>query len=217
MHPAWVLGSLLVTAAIVAPTAAADDWDFYLVADDATTAYGDSAVLRAQLWDPDGFNCPCPEPGRQVDFYVDGVYVGTDVTNSGGFAYLVVGSPDWHVGTHVITAKYDDYVSPGTPSQDDAVLTIVQETTVLEARDGYLEARLTDNEGNALEGFPIRFSATSPLGIHDLCIAFTGSDGVARCSGQVGAGITPADGVAYNADYDGSLDHAASADTGNLA
>jgi hypothetical protein len=62
----------------------------------------------------------------------------------------------------------------------------------------------------------LRFSVTSPLGIHDLCIAFTGADGVARCSAQIGAGISPADKVVYNADYDGSLDFAASADQGNL-
>jgi hypothetical protein len=150
---AWVLGSLLLTAAFVAPTAAADH-DLYLIASNATTAYGDSVTLSAQLWNPNGFTCPCPVSGRQVDFYVDGAYVGTDVTNSGGFAYLLVASPTWHVGTHVIRAQYDDFESPATPATATAILTIVQETTVLEARDGYLGARLTDEEGNPWPGWP---------------------------------------------------------------
>lgn len=214
--PLLAAALVLTLAGIPAPAAA--DHNRFLVAFDAAAAYGDTANLRAQLLDPSDF-CPvnpCPVAGAQVDFFVDGAYQGTDVTNSGGFALLNVASPAWHPGDHVILARYDRFSNPGNPATDTAVLAIAQEATLLAARDGYLEARLTDDEGSPLAGLPVRFYATSPAGDHDLCTAFTDPGGDARCTAATGAGVSPLDVAAYTASFDGTADYVAASDGANL-
>lgn len=213
-----VAGALL---AALAPTAAADH-DYFLVGFDASTSYGDSVTLKAQLLEPDS-DCPrhgCPVSGRQVDFYVDGDFVGTDVTNSGGFAYLLIeAAPAWHVGEHEIRAQYDHRASPASAATVVTVLTIVEETTVLAAHDGYLEARLTDDDREALVGFAVTFWKDSPLGEHEICTAFTDGTGTARCVDATGAGVTPLDHAAteYRATFAGTSDYVAAGDAAVLA
>lgn len=83
----------------------------------------------------------------QVDFYFDGAYVGTDITNSAGYACLrIADSSAWHVGAHAIRAQFERY--PRGAATDLAVLTVGAETTELVAREGYLEARVTDDDAN---------------------------------------------------------------------
>lgn len=216
MRISLIVAGVLTTALVAAPPAAADH-TVAIVAFDAATSYGDAVTLAARLVDPSDFcpSAPCPVIGRQVDFYVDGAYVGTDVTNSGGYAYLLLtAAPSWHAGAHDVRVQYDR--ASGGAATDAATLTISPEATVLAVRDGYLEARLTDDDGAALAGFAVAFYATSPLGTHDLCTAFTDGTGLARCSGQVGAGATPLDALTYGATFAGTRDYVGSGGRANL-
>ncbi len=214
-----LLCAAVVVAALAAAVPARADHGFVITASDATTAYGDTVTLNARLVDPDSgcFTSFCPASNRQVDFYVDGAFVGTDLTNSGGYAHLlIVADPTWHVGSHVITARYERESPAAT---DDAVLKIVSETTGVDARDGYLEAQLLDNDGAALVGFAIRFHVTGPdAEEHDLCTAFTDATGSARCTPVSGVGVTPFDAAetTYTATFDGTGDFTASEGTATL-
>lgn len=214
-----VIAALLVLAGL-APTASADHSTF-IVAFDSSTAYGDLVTLKAQLLEPedDCFGRACPVVGRQVDFYVDGAYVGTDVTNSGGFAYLLIESAQaWHPGTHEIRAQYDRFVVPSRPAVALAKLTIAPEATLLAAHDGYLEAQLTDDDNVPLVGFAVRFSKPTAAGDHEICTAFTDATGTARCVAATGAGVTPLDHAAseYRATFAGTGDYVRAVDAAVL-
>ncbi|MCA1812571.1 MAG: hypothetical protein LC624_01310, partial [Halobacteriales archaeon] len=204
------------------PGLASADHETFLVGSDSATQYGDAAHLRAQLWTLCGFNdqSTCPVNGAQVDFYVDGAYVGTDISDAGGYADLLASSQDWHVGTHVVTAQYDRFTTPSTPATVDSTLTVVQEATATTASRGYLQAQLLDDENAALVGFPVRFYVTDPLGnTHDICTAYTDATGTARCLPVTGAGLSQAnlDATRYTASFDGSGDFVASDGSANLA
>lgn len=214
----YALPILIVLAVLPLPLAAADHGTF-IVAGDSATDFGDAVTFAARLLEPDSdcaFNV-CPVVGRQVDFYIDGAYLGTDVTNSGGYAYLrVEDSSAWHVGIHEIRAQYDRY--HGGAAVDLGVLTVTEETTVLVAREGYFEARLTDDDATPLAGELVRFSYVSAAGEQDVCDAYTDLDGVASCASENGAGVTPLDlaQTSYKATFDGTSDLLASTDDGAL-
>jgi hypothetical protein len=206
----------LVAMVALAPMVASADHDHYFAPGiNAATAYGDPVTLSARLLETDSDDhCPpniCPAVGKQVDFYVDNEYVGTDVTNSGGFAYLLLtAAQKWHAGTYTIRAQYDRASPPATVS---SVLTINRETTALTARDGYLEARLLDNDNVVVTGQPVTFKLISPAGEHEACTAFTDLDGVARCVPVTGAGVTPVDALMYKAVFGGTGDYIGAEDT----
>lgn len=201
----------LLLALAIAPGARADH-SYFLEASPATTRYGDDVTLTARLRDGNAacVGGPCGVPGVEVDFYVDGAYVGTDVTNSGGYAYLLLTSQaSWHAGSHAVRVQFDRFSFPD-PAVATTTLTVLSEVTVLAARDGYLEARLTDDDAAALEGFAIRFDKDG----QELCTAFTDSAGAARCLPWTGAGATPLDAAAggYTATFAGTGDFVASSD-----
>lgn len=207
--------AMLVVA--VAPLAAAEHTEHDIEAFDASGDFGDEATLTARLvhTEAGGFSdedCPCPEEGEQVDFLVDGEFVGTDRTDENGEADLIVDlDRDWHPGDHTITARYD--TEDGHEVTDTAILTISEETTELEAHDGYLEAQLTDDEDDALVGEPVNFTVLLPGGQEQhVCTAFTDGTGTASCLPFTGAGIQN-DAVAYRADYAGDEDFRSASDT----
>lgn len=200
------------------PLAAADHTSF-LTGADVATQYADPVTFSARLAEPNS-DCPlgsCPLTSRQVDFYVDGAYVGTDVTNSGGFAYLRIDDTSaWHVGLHSVRAQYDR--SAGGAATITTKLTVSQETTVLVAREGYFQARLTDDDANPLAGADVRFSYVSPAGEQNVCHAYTDADGVASCVPLTGAGLNVVNAAeaSYKATFDGTSDFVASTDNGAL-
>lgn len=210
----------LVLAVTLAPVVARADHDHYFQTPgfDSSTAYGDPVTLSARLLEVDNEdNCPpnpCPAREKQVDFYVDGEYVGTDRTNSGGYAYLLItAAQKWHVGQHSIRAQYD---RTGAPATVTSTLTIIKEVTVMSARDGYLEARLLDDDNVPVTGQAVTFYTISPLPEHEVCTAFTDFDGNARCIPVTGAGVTPLDSAMYRADFTGTGDYEGSTDTAAL-
>lgn len=209
--------AILVLATILCATMAGvparADHDFVIQGFDATTNYGDDVTLVARLLDTDEDpdDCaggpPCPESGKQVDFYVNGAYVGTDITNAGGFAYLLlVAEQIWHVGTHEIRVQYDRDSLPINPATDTAVLTINKEPTIMTAREGYLEARLTTDDNEPVIGQLVRFEFNN----NEFCLSFTDFDGVGRCLPVTGVGVSRADIVQYTAEFDGTSDYVAS-------
>lgn len=215
--PRFLIVALIVAAAL-APMAASADHNafFFSPAFNSSTAYGDPVTLTARLLEPD-HDCPdnaCPESNRQVDFYVDGEFVGTDVTNSGGYAHLLItAAQKWHVGSHQIRAVYERAIPPATIT---STLTITKETTDLTAQAGYLQARLLDNDNVAVTGQPVTFWLITPAGEIEACTAYTDLDGNARCVPATGAGTTPADTVMYRAAFAGTGDYIGAEDTAAL-
>lgn len=206
----------LVALVALAPIAARADHEHYFQTPgfNSSTAYGDPVTLSARLLETDDDDhCPpnpCPARGSQVDFYVDGEYAGTDVTNSGGYAYLLITSAQkWHVGSHTVRAQYD---RTGAPATVTSTLTIVKETTILSAREGYYEARLLDDDNVPVTGQAVTFS----LGGLETCTAFTDFDGNARCIPMTGAGLSPLNAVQYEARFVGTGDYLESTATANL-
>lgn len=214
------LAAVLLATAFVPGPAGADHTTFLLAAD-AATNYGDAVTLVGQLLDTNDFcpgGPPCPVGGRQVDFYVDDAYVGTDVTNAGGFAYLLLtAAPSWHAGDHSIRVQYDRSNSPGVPAVATSVLTIRPEVTVVDAQAGYLRATIADDDGAALGGKSVRFTVTDPQGgVHDICTAVSDATGNAQCTGIVGAGLNPAGLLQYEARFDGTGDYVGDTDAAYL-
>jgi hypothetical protein len=210
----------LVAMIALAPMVARADHDHFFQKPgfDSATDYGDPVTLSARLLEVDhDDNCPpnpCPSTGKQVDFYVDNEYVGTDITNSGGYAYLLITSAQkWHVGSYTIRAQYDRATPPATVT---STLTISKEATLMTARDGYLEARLLDNDNVVVTGQSVTFWLVSPAGEHELCTAFTDLDGVARCIPVTGAGMTPINAPKYRAVFNGTGDYVESSDDATL-
>lgn len=213
---AIAIATVLVIATAPAP-ATADHEETEIVAFDATGDYGDDVALQAQLFETHPFDdeCPCPEEGEQVDFLIDGEYVGTDITDEGGYADLKIDlDRDWDAGEHTITARFDhEHDDVAVSETDTATLTILEETTELDAHDGYLEAHLTDDEDDPLVDAPVNFTAILPTGdeVH-VCTAFTDGDGFASCPPITGVGISN-DLVTYRADYIDDDNHLPSNDT----
>lgn len=209
----------LVLLVGLAPMVASADHDIHFQTPgfNAAAAYGDPVTLSARLLDGDD-DChngpPCPESGKQVDFYVDGEYVGTDISNSGGYAYLLITAMQkWHVGAHEIRAQYDRASPPATVT---STLTISKEITAITARDGYLEARLLDNDNVPVTGQAVTFWLVHPLSETELCTAFTDFDGIARCIPVTGAGVTPIDSIEYRAAFTGTGDYYGTSDNAKL-
>lgn len=222
MRSALITLGLLIMASIVVPLPAAADHNTFVVASDAATNYGDAVTLKGQLLDREDFGCtpnPCPVSGRQVDFYVDGAFVGTDVTNSGGYAYLLLtAAPNWHAGTHEVRVQYDRRNTPTAPAVDLATLTISPEVTIVDAQTGYLRATVNDDDNTPLEGQSVRFTVTDPNGeVRNLCTAVSDADGNAQCTqALVGAGIAPLGLIQYEARFDGTGDYVADLDAAFL-
>lgn len=213
----FLVGMAFVTA--ILPGTANADHNNFLIGFASAGSYGDVITFKAQLVepDPDCGGTTCPISNRQVDFFVDGQFIGTDVTNSGGYAILNAASQDWHVGNHRIDVRYDRS-SGGAPATVISQLTIVPEGSLLAARSGYLEARLTDNDNTPMSGFAVRFHVTTPNGEQELCTAFTDAAGNARCTPATGAGLSPLDAAetTYHATFDGTSDYSGSSDDATL-
>lgn len=219
MRTSYKLCATLAVLSFALPAFA--DSDAYIVLPNAQTKYRDSVTFVARLLDPTGAGCnavPCPEPGGEIHFYVDGSYMGSSVTDLGGYAYLRLDAlPEWHVGNHVLQAVYHRYVENVPPALATATLTIKAEVTKLTARDRYLEAELRDDEGNALVGYEVIFSVTIPEhGDEPICSAITDHTGTARCSSPSGFGVGRANSGEYNVDFFGTADYVPSRDQGNL-
>lgn len=211
----------IVACALFASVPARADHEFVIQAFDASTNYGDVVTLSARLLDTDDNDCaggpPCPESGDQVDFYVDGDYVGTDITNAGGFAYLLISvAQEWHTGAHEFRAQYDRHSLPANPATDTAVLTINREVMAMAAREGYFEAQLLTDDNEPVSGLPVRFHFNGPNGENDFCLAYTDFDGNASCVPVTGAGISPLDVVEYWATFDGNGDYVEASDSSTL-
>lgn len=205
-----ILAATLVLAA-AAPTATASH-DAEMVADDQEAAFGDAVTLTATLFEEDD-ECPCPADDKQVDFYVDGEYVGTDLTDEAGNADLRIEMPrDWHPGNHTILAEWDGDDDHRVPANDTATLTITKETTELTAHDGYLEAQLTDDEDEPLAGQPVTFTTTVAGQTQEICTAYSDGTGLATCTLATGAGIQHAV-VSYEATFAGDADHVSASDS----
>lgn len=209
--------SLLALTLPILPLAAADHGPLLLGADVATN-YGDAVTFRARLVEP-WWGCPnglCSLPGRSVDFYVDGAYAGSDVTNSGGYAYLLIADTSaWHAGAHEVRAQYDRFDGGATTAL--SALTVSPEPTRLLAREGYAQSRLTTDDAAPLAGALVRFSLVTPAGEREVCHAYTDADGVASCVPVAGVGVSPTGAASYKATFDGTGDYAASTDGGALA
>lgn len=208
-----------ILALFLVPTAARADHTFFLNGFDSSAEYGDTATFTAQLmttscfFQPD----PCPVSGAQVDFYVDDIFFGTDITNQGGFAFLLASSPNWHAGEHEIRAQYDRSSDPSDPATVLSTLTIAKEVSSLTARDGYIEAEVLDNDGTAVTGVAVRIDLIGPNGDTELCTAFTDAAGVARCTAVSGAGATPLNlDPNYRATFAGTGDYVGSSDTATI-
>lgn len=209
MRTSLALAAVLALAA-AAPTAVASH-DSEIVADDAEATFGDTVTLTATLFEDDGSDCPCPHDDKQVDFYVDGEYVGTDLTDEAGNADLRIDLPrNWHPGNHTILAEWDGEDDHRVPVNDTATLTITKEATELTAHDGYLEAHLTDDEDQPLAGQPVTF--TSTVTGEEICTAYTDGDGLATCTPTTGAGIQNGL-VDYTATFAGDADFEGASDS----
>lgn len=203
--------ALVLVLAGAAPTAVASH-DREMVADDAAAEFGDTVTLTATLFEEDGSDCPCPEGDKQVDFYVDGEYVGTDLTDEAGNADLLVDLPrDWHPGNYTILAEWDGDDDHRVPVNDTATLTITREATELRAHHGYLEAQLTDDEDASLAGQPVTFTTTVAGQTVEICTAYTDGSGLATCTPLTGIGVQNAV-VNYTATFAGDEDFVSASD-----
>ncbi|MHB8513098.1 MAG: hypothetical protein ACYDCC_13075 [Actinomycetota bacterium] len=193
-----------------------------LTASDATTTFNDPVTLQAVFLEVNPTDCPsgCPISRSQIDFSIDGAYVGSAVTDQGGIARLIVTpAQDMHVGRHSITASHDFDSFPADVLTSSATLTISKDATTLTAHKGYFEAQLLDDENAPLSGAAVHFHVTGPdRAEHDICNAFTDAAGNARCIPVTGAGLTIADVTQthYTATFDGTGDYVGSSGGADL-
>jgi len=142
----------------------------------------DTVILRAALVDEYG----AAVVGRAVDFEVDGVPVGSALTNAFGVATLLWTIPEGHaVGTFAVDASFTtDSMYFG--SNASSLITISREVTALTTIGPFkakpsskvpLSAKLTDDEGNPVAGKTIEFA----LGAQT-CSGTTDASGVASCT-----------------------------------
>ncbi|GAC1408837.1 MAG: hypothetical protein NVSMB57_00750 [Actinomycetota bacterium] len=215
---------LTVMAAAFLPTAAHAAPNFKLTTSNVTTHYGDPVTLDATLLEQ-SFDCGYPAPGycpvqhAQIDFSVDGKYVGSAFTDLGGIArLLIVPSQDTHVGAHSVRASWDLPTNPGSAVIATATLTVTKDPTTVTAHKGYFEAQLLDDENTPLSGQAVRFHVTTPNGEQNVCTAFTDASGTARCVPVTGAGLSHLDleQTTYTATFDGTHDYVASSGSATL-
>ncbi|MEW6011111.1 MAG: Ig-like domain repeat protein [Euryarchaeota archaeon] len=81
-----------------------DEFPTILTLNNVKGSKGDQVTLRATLTDEDGI----PLPGQNIDFYVNGVYVGSALTNAAGVATLLY-TITQNAGTYTISAVFGGF------------------------------------------------------------------------------------------------------------
>jgi len=152
-----------------------------VVADDVSGMIGGEVNLTATLTRADTSD---PLGGKTLRFLVDGVEVGTAVTDGSGVATLPYTIPEGSgAGGRTITVQFagdDDY----NASSDEATLTVEQTTTKL-----YGSNRSGTIGGNVeLRAYLYRTTDSGPIQGRTVTFAIDGTD--------VGSGVTGADGKA---------------------
>lgn len=141
----------------------------------------DTVALRASLVDEYG----APVVGRTVNFQVGGVFVGSGLTNAFGVATFAWAIPEGQtLGASVVDAyfvedgmyKASTVASSITVDKELTVLTISGPFQSKPAKAVTLSAKLTDDEGNPIEGKNVDFA----LG-DQTCNGLTDSAGIASC------------------------------------
>lgn len=136
--------------------------DTVMTVDSASGVYLGSTTLSATLVDEYGN----PVGGVQVDFYVDGVWVGSDITDGSGYAEVTYSPITVNPASnpHIITAEFagNDYYNESSGTNDLNVERATTHITVdnITGNKGQtvnLTATLKDQYGNLLAGRTINF------------------------------------------------------------
>jgi hypothetical protein len=159
-------------------------------AGDTSFRVTDAGTLRASL--ADGLTSE-KIPGRTVAFYVNGVLVGSAVTDNSGNASIQYTPPLGSVGTQCVVAQfagdsyYNSTASTGGCSPDGTTLNVGQNPAVLTytgsltsspSKAVTLTAKLTDDLGRPLANKPVNFT----LGAQVCNGAVTSATGIVSCT-----------------------------------
>ncbi|MDL2247050.1 Ig-like domain repeat protein, partial [Methanobrevibacter sp. OttesenSCG-928-K11] len=130
---------------------------------------GDTVTIESILTDKDGK----PMVNETIDFYVDGKYVGSAVTDKDGKA--TIEHKFDKEGKYKVTTNFNETATHyGSDAANNTKIVKIETITVIEVDGDKITVTLTDKDGNPLEGKEITISIENS---HVIGVGITDKDG----------------------------------------
>ena len=171
--------------------------DLTIVVVDVSGKYNGTVILNATVVDQNN----APVSGITVNFYINGVNVGSNTTNDQGIAYYNYKVTNAGSFSYNVISSLNEYYNIGSSNYAVAEFTKLTTTIVTTNIDGKkgsyvnLTATLKDENGIAIEGQTVKFYVNGELVGQNT----TDANGIARFS----YALTSVGTVQYNATFEG--------------